>query len=149
MYDAANQGNFGNVDVLYTYFSTPNRMLKTIYLRARERERERYDTHVSNYIRNLLARMREGASPFSVFDFVWEEIKIISKSPHNFCGSAPYIMIMLENVAEDLIGIILNDVKHKPLLLPTKNPTIPPPPAPNGEPTAAGTSTHSNRHNSS
>ena len=36
MYHAANQGNFGNVDGLYTYFSTLNRMFrKTIYLRGR------------------------------------------------------------------------------------------------------------------
>lgn len=135
MYHAANQENFEKVNGLYTYFSILNRMFrKTIYLR------EGYGSHVPNYMRNLLARMREGALPFSVFDFVWEEIKIISQSPQNYCGLAPYIMIMLENVAGDVTRIILNDVKHKPLqLVPAKNPTVPPPPAPEGEPTAAGT----------
>jgi len=57
-------------------------------------------------MRNLLARMRESAPPFSVFDFVWEEIKIISQNPQNYCGLAPYIMIMLENVAGDVTRII-------------------------------------------
>jgi hypothetical protein len=84
MYHAANQENFEKVNGLYTYFSILNRMFrKTIYLR------EGYGSHVPNYMRNLLARMREGALPFSVFDFVWEEIKIISQSPQNYCGLAP------------------------------------------------------------
>jgi hypothetical protein len=35
---------------------------------------------------------------FSVFDFIWEEIKSISKIPLKSCGYAPYIMHMIERV---------------------------------------------------
>jgi hypothetical protein len=33
---------------------------------------------------------------FSIFDFVWEEIKAISKNPLKSCGYAPYLMHMIE-----------------------------------------------------
>ncbi|TVU38441.1 hypothetical protein EJB05_11812, partial [Eragrostis curvula] len=35
---------------------------------------------------------------FSVFDFIWEEIKIIANNPLKSCGYAPYIMLMIEKV---------------------------------------------------
>jgi hypothetical protein len=31
-------------------------------------------TNISKYAKNLLTNMRDGAPPFSVMDFVWEEI---------------------------------------------------------------------------
>jgi hypothetical protein len=35
---------------------------------------------------------------FSVFDFIWEEIKAISENPLKSCGYAPYLMHMIERV---------------------------------------------------
>jgi hypothetical protein len=36
------------------------------------------------------------SSPF--FDFIWEEIKAISKNPLKSCRYAPYLMHMIERV---------------------------------------------------
>jgi hypothetical protein len=35
-------------------------------------------TNISQFTKNLLGNMRNEALPFSVMDFVWEEIKSIS-----------------------------------------------------------------------
>jgi hypothetical protein len=35
---------------------------------------------------------------FSIFDFIWEEIKAISENPLKNCGYAPYLMHMIERV---------------------------------------------------
>jgi hypothetical protein len=41
---------------------------------------------------------------FSVFDFMWEEIKVISESPLKSYGYAPYIMHMIERVSDRTFG---------------------------------------------
>ncbi|KAK3127611.1 hypothetical protein QOZ80_7AG0575730 [Eleusine coracana subsp. coracana] len=55
-------------------------------------------SHISSYARDLLARMRDGAPPFSVIDYIWEEIKSISMNPLKTCAFAPYLMFMIEEV---------------------------------------------------
>jgi hypothetical protein len=49
---------------------------------------------------------------FSVFDFIWEEIKSILESPLKSCGYAPYIMHMIERVSGRTFGY---DKEHQPL----------------------------------
>jgi hypothetical protein len=49
---------------------------------------------------------------FSVFDFIWEEIKTILENPLKSCGYAPFIMHMIERVSGCTIGY---DKEHHPL----------------------------------
>jgi hypothetical protein len=41
---------------------------------------------------------------FSVFDFIWEEIKVILESPPKSCGYAILIMHMIERVTDCTFG---------------------------------------------
>jgi hypothetical protein len=52
------------------------------------------------YNKNILAVMAPNANgfEFSIFDFIWEEIKAISDNPLKSCGYAPYLMHMIERV---------------------------------------------------
>ena len=45
-------------------------------------------------------------------DFIWEEIKYISKNPLKICGYAPYLMIMIEKVTKTKYG---TDARHERL----------------------------------
>jgi hypothetical protein len=76
--------------------------------------REGDNSNISSYNRNLLVAMapRPHGFDFSVFDFIWEEIKVISKSPLKSCGYAPYIMHMIERVTGRTFGC---DKEHHPL----------------------------------
>jgi hypothetical protein len=53
---------------------------------------------------------------FFVFDFIWVEIKAISKNPLKSCGYAPYIMHMIEQVTARIFHC---EKEHHPLR--TKN----------------------------
>jgi hypothetical protein len=58
-------------------------------------------TKIPVYNKNILAAMAPNANGFEffVFDFIWEEIKAVSKNPLKSCGYAPYLMHMIERVA--------------------------------------------------
>jgi hypothetical protein len=62
--------------------------------------REEDGTKILTYNKNILAAMTPNANgfEFSVFDFIWEEIKAISENPLKSCGYAPYIIHMIERV---------------------------------------------------
>jgi hypothetical protein len=49
---------------------------------------------------------------FSVFDFIWKEIKAISENPLKSCGYAPYLMHMIERV---IAQIFFCEKEHHPL----------------------------------
>jgi hypothetical protein len=67
--------------------------------------------------------MRDGAPPFSVMDFVWEEIKGISMNPQKTCGFTPYLMFIIEYVTGKNFP---KEGKHMPFRPnPTKKPLIP------------------------
>jgi hypothetical protein len=57
-------------------------------------------TKILAYNKNILAAMAPNANgfDFSVFDFIWEEIKAISENPLKSCEYASYIMHMIERV---------------------------------------------------
>jgi hypothetical protein len=57
-------------------------------------------TKILAYNENILAAVTPNANgfEFSVFDFIWEEIKAISEKTLKSCGYAPYPMYMIERV---------------------------------------------------
>ena len=54
--------------------------------------------NIADYSRNLLHRMAPDARPFSVFDFIWSEIRSVGDRPLKGYGFTPYIMYMIEKV---------------------------------------------------
>jgi len=105
MYDNA-YGNvkFGETSGLTPYYKFMNQLLRyTISPKGGNLDK------ISNMSRNLLAKMTPGASEFSVFDFLWEEIISTSISPKKGCHYSPYIFHMIKEVT----GInILADQNH-------------------------------------
>ena len=45
-------------------------------------------------------------------DYIWEEIKYISKNPQKICAYAPYLMELIEKATKTKFQI---DVKHEPV----------------------------------
>jgi hypothetical protein len=76
--------------------------------------REGDGTKISAYNKNILAAMAPNTNgiEFSVFDFIWEKIKAISKNPIKSCGDALYIMHMIVRVTGHTFGY---DKDHNPL----------------------------------
>jgi hypothetical protein len=65
MYALRLEGNAGTTNGLYTFYSVLNRLFrKTICLRDGD------PTNISQFAKNLLASMRDGALSLSVMDFV-------------------------------------------------------------------------------
>jgi hypothetical protein len=62
--------------------------------------REGNGTKIPAYNKNILTAMAPNANrfEFSVFDFIWEEIKAISENSLKSYGYAPYLMHMIERV---------------------------------------------------
>jgi hypothetical protein len=118
-YAPGQEGNAGTTNGLYTFYSFLNMLFrKTIC------PREGDPTNISQFAKNLLANMRDGAPPLSVMDFVWEEIKGISLNPKNTCGFAPYLMFIIKNVTSRSFP---KEGKHMPFRSkPTKKPLISP-----------------------
>jgi hypothetical protein len=81
------EGNAGTINGLYTFYLVLNRLFrKTIYPRDGD------PSNISHYAKNLLANLRDGAPPFSMIDYIWEEIKGISLNPQKNCGFTPYLI---------------------------------------------------------
>jgi len=86
--------------------------------------------NIADNSRNLLHRMAPDARPFSVFDFIWCEIRSVGERPLKGCGFAPYLMHMIEQV----IGHTFDyDKIHKALKIVADPPEIGVPPAGLGE----------------
>jgi hypothetical protein len=118
MYAPGVEGNAGTTNGLYIFYSVLNRLFRKIVC-----PRDIDPTNISQFAKNLLANMRDGASPLSVMDFVWEEIKDISLNPQKICGFAPFLMFIIEDVTRSFP----KDGKHMPFSpSPTKKPLIPP-----------------------
>jgi hypothetical protein len=62
--------------------------------------REGDGTKILTYNKNILATMAPNINgfEFSVFDFIWVELKSILENPLKSCGYAPYLMHMIEKV---------------------------------------------------
>jgi hypothetical protein len=110
MYPRDKQANAGYAVGLYSYYSVLNCMFRLTLT-----PRGGNPVDISNFAKDLLVHMRPPGLPFSVSDFIWEEIKTISESPQRLCGYAPYIMHIIEKVSN---RIFLKDSKHDPFKVP-------------------------------
>jgi len=73
MYPKNLRGNWGKVQGLYTYYGILNRLFRKTLT---PRDGNTFD--VTLFQRNLMAGMRPRAPQFSVEDFIWQEIKLLS-----------------------------------------------------------------------
>jgi hypothetical protein len=76
--------------------------------------REGDGTKILSYNKNILAVIAPNANgfEFSIFDFIWKEIKAILENPLKSCGYAPYLMHMIERVTAQ---IFFCEKEHHPL----------------------------------
>jgi hypothetical protein len=118
MYAPGLEGNARTTNGLYTFDSVLNRLFRKIVC-----PRDGDPTNISQFVKNLLTNMRDGALPLSVMDFVWEEIKGISMNPQKTCSFTPYLMFIIEDVTSKSFP---KEGKHMPFRPnPTKKPLIP------------------------
>jgi hypothetical protein len=111
----------GQVVGLHPTYRYLDRMFrKTIDCKGRDKSK------IADYSRNLLHRMRPDAQPFSIFDFLWCEIRSVGERPLKGCGFAPYIMYMIEQVTGHSFDY---DKAHKVLKITVDLPEIGIPPA--------------------
>jgi hypothetical protein len=109
MYPSNKRGSVGTTLDLLPFYAYLNRL----FCRTMT-SREGYTSNIPSYNWNLLVAMapRPHRFDFCVFDFISEEIKVISESPLKSCGYTPYIMHMIERVTARTFGC---DKEHHPL----------------------------------
>jgi hypothetical protein len=95
MYPRNKQWNFGETIDMLPFYEYLNQLF-----RRRVTPREGDGTKILAYNKNILTVMTPNANvfEFSIFYFIWEEIKAISENPLKSCGYAPYLMHMIERV---------------------------------------------------
>jgi hypothetical protein len=109
MYPGSKRGSVGTTSDLLPFYAYLN------YLFQRKMTpREGDSSSIPSYNRNLLVAMTPCPHEFefSVFDFIWGEIKAISESPPKSCRYTPYIMYMIERVMDQTFGY---DKEYHPL----------------------------------
>jgi hypothetical protein len=109
MYPSNKRGSVGTTSDLLPFYAYLNRLFRRTMTPS-----EGDSSNIPSYNWNLLVAMapRSHGFDFSVFDFLWEEIKAISENPLKSCGYAPYIMHMIEKVSGHTFGC---DKEHQPL----------------------------------
>jgi hypothetical protein len=109
MHPGSKRGNTETTSDLLPFYAYLNHLFRRTMT-----PREGDSTNFSSYNRNLLVAMtpRPHGFEFSVFDFIWGEIKAISKSPLKSCGYAPNIIHMIERVTGQTFWY---DKEHHPL----------------------------------
>jgi hypothetical protein len=95
MYPRSKQGNFGETMNMLPFYAYLSQMFRRTVTPT-----EGDVTKIPTYNKNILAAMAHNVNgfEFSVFDFIWEEIKAISENPLKSCGYASYLMHMIERV---------------------------------------------------
>jgi hypothetical protein len=95
MYPRSKQGNFDETMDMLPFYAYLNWLFRRTVT-----PREGDETKILAYNKNILAVMAPNANrfEFSIFDFIWEEIKAISENPLKSCGYALYLMHMIERV---------------------------------------------------
>jgi hypothetical protein len=90
MYPRSKQGNFGETTNMLPFYAYLNQLFRRTMT-----PREGDGTKILSYNKNILAAMAPNANGFeySVFDFIWEEIKAILENP---------LMHMIERVAAQI-----------------------------------------------
>jgi hypothetical protein len=109
MYPSNKRGSVGTTADLLPFFAYLNHLFRRTIT-----PREGDSSNIPSYNQNLLVAMapHPHGFDFSVFDFMWEEIKAISESSLKSCGYASYIMHIIERVSGCTFGC---DKKHHPL----------------------------------
>jgi hypothetical protein len=91
------QANVGYAAGLYTYYS----VLKCMF-RVTLTSRGGNPADISNYAKDLLIQMRPPGLPFSVSEFIWEEIKTSSESPKGCVSMHHILCISLKSVKKEV-----------------------------------------------
>jgi hypothetical protein len=109
MYPSNKRGSVGTTADLLPFYAYLNCLFHRMMT-----PREGDTSNIPSYNQNLLLAMapRPCGFDFSVFDFIWEEIKAISESPLKSYGYAPYIMHMIKRVTGGAFGC---DKEYQPL----------------------------------
>jgi hypothetical protein len=95
MYPSNKRGSVGTTSDLLPFYAYLNSLFRRMMT-----HREGDSNNIPSYNRNLLVAMtpHPHGFEFSVFYFIWEEIKVISESSLKSCGYAPCIMHMIGRV---------------------------------------------------
>jgi hypothetical protein len=109
MYLRSKQENFGETMDMLPFYAYLNQLFRRTMT-----PREGDGTKILAYNKNILPTMAPNANEFefSVFYFIWEEIKAISENPLKSFGYVPYLMHMIEIV---IARTFLCEKKHHPL----------------------------------
>jgi hypothetical protein len=109
MYHGNKRGSVGTTSDLLSFYAYLNHLFQRTMTLS-----EGDTSNIPSYNWNLLVAMapRPLGFEFSVFDFIWGEIKAISEIPLKSCVYAPYIMHMIERVTGQTFGY---DKEHHPL----------------------------------
>jgi hypothetical protein len=99
----------GNASTLQPFYYTMNQ-----FFRATIDAKDGDATALRYFACNLLARVMPGGRPFSIMDFIWNELRRTMNDPQKFLPSAPYIMYMIERVTKVTFP---KDCKHAALHL--------------------------------
>jgi hypothetical protein len=93
MYPSSKKGNFDETTDMLPFYAYLNRLFRmTVITREGDGTKNGFE--------------------FSVFYFIWEEIKVISENPFKSCGYAPYLMHMIERMTA---SIFFCENEHHPL----------------------------------
>jgi hypothetical protein len=108
-YPRSKQGHFGKTTDMLPFYAYLNRLFRRTVT-----PKDGDGTKILAYNKNILAAMAPNANgfEFSIFDFVWEEIKAISENSLKSCGYVPYLMHMIERVTA---WTFFYDKEHHPL----------------------------------
>jgi hypothetical protein len=107
MYPSNKRGSVGTTTDLLPFYAYTNRLFRRTMT-----PREGDSSKILSYNGNILAAMAPNGLNFSMFDFIWEEIKAILNNPLKSCGYAPFIMHMIERVTTCTFG---HDKEHHSL----------------------------------
>jgi hypothetical protein len=100
MYPRNKQQNFGETTDMLPFYAYLNRLFRRTVT-----PREGDGTKILAYHKNILAAMGPNANgfEFSVFYFIWEEIKAISENPLKSCVYAYYLKHMIESDSSHIL----------------------------------------------
>jgi hypothetical protein len=99
----------GNASTLQPFYYTMNQ-----FFRATIDAKDGDATALRYFACNLLARVMPGGRPFSIMDFLWNELRRMMNDPQKFLPSTLYLMYMIERVTKVTFP---KDCKHTALHL--------------------------------
>jgi hypothetical protein len=109
MYPSNKRGSAGTTSDLLPFYTYLNHLFQKMMT-----SRKGDSSNILSYNRNLLVAMAPRPHGFvlCVFDFIWEEIKVVSKNPLKSCWYASYLIHMIQRVTGWTFSC---DKEHHPL----------------------------------